>query len=300
MSTIKSFSVGDGDMYYIKHDSDNFTIIDCCLPEENKETIFNEIKLHSKEKGILRFISTHPDEDHIKNLDYLDDQLKILNFYCVKNNAIKQNETRSFKRYCELRDSTNAYYIYKGCERQWMNKDGPDENGIHRGNSGINILWPDITNQNFITELHKANLGLSFNNISTIINYKLENGIEVTWMGDLENNFMEKIKEEIYLPKTNILFAPHHGRTSGRIPNEWLETMDPDIIIMGEGNSNNSDYTSYANYNKIRQNSAKDIEFTCEANKVHIYTSNINYSADFNLNYYENYSNRFYIGTLHV
>ena len=36
MSIIKSFSVCDdngeaGDMFYIKHNSSNFTIIDCCL-----------------------------------------------------------------------------------------------------------------------------------------------------------------------------------------------------------------------------------------------------------------------------
>ena len=29
MSIVKSFSVGNGDMFYINHGSDNFTIIDC-------------------------------------------------------------------------------------------------------------------------------------------------------------------------------------------------------------------------------------------------------------------------------
>jgi len=31
MSIIKSFAVGNGDMFYIKHNSDNFSIIDCYL-----------------------------------------------------------------------------------------------------------------------------------------------------------------------------------------------------------------------------------------------------------------------------
>ena len=31
MSIIKSFSVGEGDMFYIDHNSDNFSIIDCNL-----------------------------------------------------------------------------------------------------------------------------------------------------------------------------------------------------------------------------------------------------------------------------
>ena len=42
MSIIKSFSVCDdngeaGDMFYIKHNSSNFTIIDCCLNCEDRE-----------------------------------------------------------------------------------------------------------------------------------------------------------------------------------------------------------------------------------------------------------------------
>ena len=39
------FSVGDGDMFYIDHNSDNFTTIDCCYSDEyNKETNFEEMK----------------------------------------------------------------------------------------------------------------------------------------------------------------------------------------------------------------------------------------------------------------
>lgn len=64
MSIIKSFSVGDGDMFYIDHNSDNFSIIDCCMDDGNKEAITKEIKDKISKKGITRFISTHPDEDH--------------------------------------------------------------------------------------------------------------------------------------------------------------------------------------------------------------------------------------------
>lgn len=105
MSIIKSLSVGDGDMFYIKHDNSNFTIIDCNMDDTNKELITGEIISESKEKDITRFISTHPDEDHIQGLKYLDDRIGILNFYCVANKAIKEDVTEDFKRYCELRDS---------------------------------------------------------------------------------------------------------------------------------------------------------------------------------------------------
>ena len=84
MSIVKSFSVGEGDMFYIKHGSDNFTMIDCCMSDDQVDTIVDEIKAESKNKDIVRFISTHPDDDHIKGLVALDDAMKILNFYLGK------------------------------------------------------------------------------------------------------------------------------------------------------------------------------------------------------------------------
>lgn len=135
MSIIKSFSVGNGDMFYIDHNSDNFSIIDCCMDDSNRREITKEVATLSGSKGITRFISTHPDDDHFRGLTYLDDQLGILNFYCVENEAIKDDETEDFKRYCSLRDGTHHYYISKGCSRKWMNM--YDE---ERGSSGINIL----------------------------------------------------------------------------------------------------------------------------------------------------------------
>ena len=43
MSIIKSYSVGNGDMFYIKHGTDNFSIIDCCLYNDKKDIIIKEI-----------------------------------------------------------------------------------------------------------------------------------------------------------------------------------------------------------------------------------------------------------------
>lgn len=299
MSIIKSFSVGLGDMFYIKHGSENFTIIDCCLKPENRKEIVAEIKEEKKHKDISRFISTHPDGDHIQQLYYLDDEIGINNFYCVENQATKIFETDSFKRYCKLRDSDKAFNIYKDCTRKWMNKSGPDSNGKELGSSGINILWPNTSNEEYKKELQRAKDGIAFNDISCIIKYGLEDSVTAIWMGDLGTDFMEKIKYEVDLPKTNILFAPHHGRKSGKIPNEWLEAMNPDIIVMGEAHSKDSDYASYPNHNKIRQNSAKNITFECETGKIHVYSSNMFYTADFLKNEGKSTFD-YYVGTLSI
>lgn len=59
MSIIKSFSVGDGDMFYIDHNSDNFSIIDCCMDDGNKEAITQEIKDKiSKKDGVDIYLRT--------------------------------------------------------------------------------------------------------------------------------------------------------------------------------------------------------------------------------------------------
>lgn len=45
MSIIKSFSVGNGDTFYIKHGNDSFTVIDCCLDESNiNEAVYGNSK----------------------------------------------------------------------------------------------------------------------------------------------------------------------------------------------------------------------------------------------------------------
>src|SRR5258708_35270402 len=145
MSTIKSYSVGNGDMFYINHNSDNFTIIDCCLDDERQESVLNDISPLGGKKGIIRFISKHPDEDHIRGLELLDKKISMLNFYCVNNAATKPDETDSFNKYVELRDDgKKAFHIFQGCSRRWMNLEGDG-----RGSSGISVLWPKLANEEF-------------------------------------------------------------------------------------------------------------------------------------------------------
>lgn len=269
MSIIKSFSVGDGDTYYIKHGSSNFTVIDCNL-DERRDEIIDEIADESVDKDIFRFISTHPDEDHIHGLEFLDDRKGILNFYCVQNRATKDVQSPSFQRYCELRDSTKAYYLYKDCHRCWMNENDEEMN---YGSSGINILWPVTTNTYFQDELNQAAEGKSPNNISPIISYSLTDGVRALRMGDLESTFMSKIEDEVELTHIDILFAPHHGRQSGRPPQSWMDAMNPRLVVVGEANSDVLDY--YQGYTHICQNSAGDMVFNCTDGRVDVYVDNI-------------------------
>lgn len=269
MPIIKSFSVKNGDMFYIKHGSDNFSIIDCNLIEERKEAILNEIIGVWSKKHVTRFISTHPDKDHLLGLSELDNKINIRNFYCIENKIELDNEA-DFNKYCELRDDAKKhFFIYKNCSRKWMNKSDEDIKS-----SGISILWPDTNNESFKEELEKLENGEkdSANNISPIIKYSLNKGVTALWFGDMESDFLEKIKDKIDFPKADVIFAPHHGRNSGKIPKDILDKIEPKIIIIGEAKSEYLNY--YDDFDTITQNTTKNIVLDCTARKIDVYTEN--------------------------
>ncbi len=271
MSIVKSFAVGNGDMCYIKHISDNLSIIDCNLTGDRDDEIIQELKEQAGGTRMRRFISTHPDQDHFGGIEKLDAEFPIWNFYVVQNQAVKADKTESFKYYCQLRDSDKAFYIYKDCSRKWMNQS--DET---RSTAGIHVLWPDASNEHFKQALADCDAGESYNNTSAVIRYSVQDGASVMWLGDLETEFMENITDNIDLPKTTIVFAAHHGRQSGKIPDSWLKKLDPQIIIIGEGPSRHLNY--YTGYKKITQNRAGDITMDLCDDMVHFYVSSETYS----------------------
>jgi hypothetical protein len=77
----------------------------------------------------------------------------------------------------------------------------------------------------------------------------------------MHKDFIEVIQTELQISKTNLVFAPHHGRRTGRIPKSLLQRLSPEIIVIGEGATEHLDY--YAGYNTITQNSAGDVIFEC-------------------------------------
>jgi beta-lactamase superfamily II metal-dependent hydrolase len=237
----------------------------------------SEIKSKSQAKGITRFISTHPDDDHIRDLVYLDDQIGILNFYVVANEATKPDESDDFYRYCALRDSSKAFFIYAGCRRKWMNLNSESSDEQQRKMSGIHILWPKTENKDFKEALQDAADGIAFNNISAIVRYGVEDGPVVLWMGDMETAFMEKIEKEVEWPKVDILFAPHHGRDSGKIPQSILDKLDPKLVVIGEAPCDHLNY--YTTCDTITQNAAGDITFDCDDGWVHVYVSDKDYES---------------------
>lgn len=176
-------------------------------------------------------------------------------------------------------DESKRYFVYEGCKRKWLN-DNDENDGKNYGSSGINFLWPITEEENFKDALKKVQEGRKFNNISPIFTYSLQDGITVMWMGDMESDFLDKIKDMVEWPSCiDILFAPHHGRDSGKVSSDVLKKLNPKIIVIGNAPSEYINY--YSGYNTITQNSAGDITFVCDKHKTQVYVSNKNYSVNF-------------------
>ena len=278
MSIIKSFSFPDrttdirGDMFYVEHNNGTFSVIDCYLkangtPNGRRSEIIREIKERSAGK-LCRFISTHPDQDHIEGLNQLDEQWPINNFYSVPNECLGEEGNASLTKYIELRDSAEVNYgIERNITRAWLNKSQDGRDG-----AGIKFYWPDLENEKFKEAQLAAKNGQKINNICPIFTYSLRNGATVMWLGDLETDMQQEFYNQYRdsIPHVDILFQPHHGRKSGAVPAELLEALNPSLIIIGNAPS---EYIDYGNARQtITQNTSGDLVFSLVGNRIHVYS----------------------------
>lgn len=301
MDIVKSFTVGIGDIFYIKHNRSSFTTIDCFLSYENIDKVVNEVSNEVKDLSIKRSISAHSSDDYVRGNENIEKRVVIANFHNVEDETTKEGQKASLDKYCELGDSSKAFYLYKRSLRKWIKEEGENEQENSISRAGVTVFKPDTDNEHFKNTLEETMHGERQDSMSPCIRYSLENGITAVWMRDLETHSMGNILEEVELKKTNVFFASHYERKSGRVPYELLRAMDPDIVIIGEVPSENMVYGLYDEYNKITQSSAGDIIFDCSQGKVDIYVSSPTYTVTYLKNNYE--SNRFgcyYIGTLEV
>ena len=259
-------------MFYIKHGSNNFTVIDCYLSDgseanDRMSEIIEEIKSESTGR-ICRFISTHPDNDHIKGIEKLDETWKILNFYAVKNNRPANGNDASLTRYQWLLANKN-YEVKRGIKRRWLN-----DSDSERGSSGLNFHWPDLENEKFKNALKSVSEGNNINDICPIFTYSINGGATYMWMGDLKTGMQQAYYDEYKgsIPQVDILFHPHHGRQSGEIPPDLLKALNPKIVVIGNAPAKDINYGDSSK--SITQNTAGDILFENEGNEVHVYTKN--------------------------
>lgn len=279
MSVVKSYSFPDGDirgdMFYIKHNSDNFTVIDCYLKEGDdrscrKDKILEEIAEASSNRTIHRFISTHPHNDHILGIEALNAQEEIINFYAVENDIPADMEDDSLTKYLEIKAAKNTP-IVEGLRRCWLNQ---EDDAKVRGSSGITFLWPKTNVAEFKDALEVVRKGGNPNNISCVFTYSIDDGATYMWMGDMHTDmqevFLREMKDE--LGPIDILFHPHHGRKTSAPPKELLDILNPKIIVISNAPADDLNYDDPDR--TITQNRAGDVVFVNEGDYVHVYTAN--------------------------
>lgn len=278
MSRVKSFSFPKGnirgDMFYIKHGSSSFTVIDSYLLSDSdheannrQKEIIDEI-IEQSDGRVRRFISTHPDKDHIAGIGTLFRRWSTNNFYAVANSIPEDLDDSDLCKYIELKDKCN-FEIKRGITRCWLN----ESNEEHRS-SGINFQWPILDNDKFKSALEQVSEGQKVNNICPIFTYSINQGPRYMWMGDLESDMQQEYYDTCYktIPHVNILFQPHHGRKSGSVPDELLDALNPQLVIIGNAPSEHIDYGD--SRMTITQNTSGDLVFVNEDDYVHIYSQN--------------------------
>ena len=92
------------------------------------------------------------------------------------------------------------------------------------------------SNEDFKTALKDAAEGKSPNNISPVIVYSLEDGVTMAWFGDLETDFMEKIKKEVAWPGVDIVLRRTTDGTAARFRRRSGGNGSK-IVVIGEAPS---------------------------------------------------------------
>ena len=260
MSKIYSYDVGNGDMFCIRHERDYVTVIDCCIPAEGDD-IINNIKGLCRKNDRTRLIITHPEKDHYKGIARLTKALNFEKFCfsCAPFDEKAENEDQ--KIYTSLKNAANSIDCVCG--------DGSIFSEPANYASGIRFLWPRIDSCVYKAEMAKGEENKSKNCFCPVIVYSLKGGVVALWMGDLEEDFLKKIANEVEWPTVDIMFAPHHGRD--RIPATILKETAPKLIV--NGIASGQQHPKYPSGNSLSQSYAKNILFEGKDGKVHVYVS---------------------------
>ncbi len=298
MPNIHCLTVGQGDCTLIEHGSGRVSMIDIC--GGNTERISAQSRTHSllenvkgnfrmcnsptnpldylKENGltsIWRFISTHPDMDHLDGFDALMNSFPVLNFWDQGARREKPDFARSpFKeadwdRYVKVRDGeengTRVVKVKQGSQFKYANQDDKSGHG-----DCITICAPSDQ------LVEKCNDSQDFNDASYIIVYNARGG-KIVLAGDADDDgwkcAIDKYGE--LLRDVGFLLAPHHGRDSDR-DRSFLDHLKPRFSLLGCAPSEHLAYDAWRNRNLAyaTQNQCGNIVVDAGGDDLSIYIEN--------------------------
>jgi competence protein ComEC len=324
MPVIHFLNVNEGDCSIIQHDSGHVSVIDVCnasvplaqmsLNEQiakyaaargnyhQKEHPENPIEYLQKFKveQIFRFISTHPDMDHLDGIKPLFRMFNPVNFWDTANTCEKNDfdsgryDPKDWAFYKALRDGTalnppKRLTFYSGHEGKYFNQDDYGGNG-----DGIYILAPTV---DLVTTANKKN---DFNDSSYVLLFGAYNK-RIIFAGDSHDETWKHILNTYnasWIGNIDLLIAPHHGRKSER-SYEFLSMLRPKMTFFGNAKS---DYLAYPawNYRKlpfITNNQAGTIVAAFSNTAMSIYVRNEKYAKAMNpFTFYDKQVDAYYFG----
>ncbi|MBB1139035.1 MULTISPECIES: ComEC/Rec2 family competence protein [Myroides] len=314
MSRIHFLNVLEGDCNIIEHDSGRKTVIDvsnayndydteaevAVKNSQRRKDMYERTQVPSNKKDyqqkktpdnpihylkklninqIFRFIVTHPDMDHLDGIEDLFNEFSIANIWDTDNKKEISDKAGSggynmddWEFYKSIRDgikkpATRLTY-FSGNSNLYYNEDY------------IEILSP--TPQ----ILKQCNQKENWNDSSYVILYtppKLGGGKwKILFAGDSEDLTWEHIIENYSekVANVDVLFAPHHGRDSGRNYN-FLTVVNPKTTLFGNASSKHLAYNKYNSGLKITNNQAGYVVLNITPESLEIYVKNFEFARDF-------------------
>lgn len=323
MPRVHFLNVNDGDCSIIQHSSSRNTVIDVSAAKKpaaklaaalrgygrvyesmstNVQVLSNRAGVkgnfnrseypdnpiaYMKDRGItsvFRFISTHPDMDHIDGIKAFFGEFKPENFWDTDNTKHLDDfedgryNPDDWDFYTSLRDGNpqsdpRRLALYAGSTGQYYNQ---DENG-KSGSDGLYILAPT-------PELVRAaNEAEDWNDSSYVILYR-SGKKRILFAGDSHDETWAYILENWKSDVTNVdvLIAPHHGRDSGR-DYAFLDVVKPKITLFGNAPSEHMAYDQW-NYRDllfITNNQAGTIILDVNGSALDVFVSHKPFAEEF-------------------
>ncbi|WP_312909935.1 ComEC/Rec2 family competence protein [Natronosalvus caseinilyticus] len=200
-------------------------------PVEYYQEAFSGLK-----NKVWRFISTHPDMDHLAGLKQFHEEIGFDVMWDTPHSKEMDTGDGWYEKF--NREDWYRYEAIRGGETD-VNNINPrresQKNFWEQDN--IQILHPS---HSFVEEIDEQSSG--YNDASYVL--KLTHGNQAMLLpGDIEEDAWEEILDywgPDVLSDVNILKASHHGRKSG-FHREAIEEMDPDLVVVSVGNKDESD-----------------------------------------------------------
>ena len=306
MSTVHSLNVGQGDCTLIQHNSGRTSLIDICKgnyqppssltffdylfnQDDERPRLASDFGMSKKPTNplsylsgigitsLFRFILTHPDMDHLDGFAALMNKLSLTVFWDSGVRKEKPNfenypeyKEEDWDAYVSVRDGKQAIHVNAGGGFKYANR---DEDGSV-GGDGLYILAPD---KDLVATANECG---DVNDASYVLLYRSRGG-RIVIPGDAHDETWDYVikhhKDDV--ANCSVLFAPHHGRKSGR-NFDFLNVLRPKITFFGCASSGHLAYNAWSSRKLpvLTNNQAGNIVLECGESRIDIYVENAEFA----------------------